>query len=186
MFKKPSTQPAATPAPVSPLELKLRYQNRLRSGASWFYWIAALSIINSVLMYAQSSINFIFGLAATQVIDLLALSLGESWQLDPINTARIIGWVMNLLIVGLFVMFGVFAYRRKRWAFYVGMALYGLDALLSLFIWDKPDLLSFAFHLIVLWGLLGGLRAIAQLDKLEEVLRQAGILPPQPPTIQPL
>lgn len=179
--------PAANPPPVSPLELKLKLQNRLRSGASWFYWIAVLSVINSILMAASSRISFIFGLGVTQIIDALASLLGQDLGLDSVNTVRVFGWVMNLIIVGIFALFGLFANKRKRWAFYVGMLLYGLDALATLFVWDQPDLLSFAFHLIVIWGLVGGLRAAAQLDRLEETLRQAGILPPQPPSaIQPL
>lgn len=186
MFRKPASQPAAAKPVATPLELKLRYQNSLRSGANWFYWIAALSLINSVLMAANSSINFIFGLAATQIIDALAYIFGQEMQLGTINTLRIIGWALNLLIVGIFVLFGVFAHKGKRWAFYAGMALYMLDAVAALFIWDKPDLLSFAFHLIVIWGLAGGLRAIARLDHLTETLRQAGLLPvePPPPAIQ--
>ena len=74
-----STPPAAPV--VSPLELKLRYQNRLRSGANWFYWIAALSVINSVMMTTESSISFIFGLTATQIIDALAVFFAEDLQL---------------------------------------------------------------------------------------------------------
>ncbi len=181
------TPPAAAPV-VSPLELKLRYQNRLRSGASWFYWIAALSVINSVLLATKSTFNFIFGLAATQIIDALALYVSEDLQLGTVNMLRIVGWVLNLLIVGIFVLFGVFANKRKKWAFIAGMVLYGLDALASLFIWDQPDLLSFAFHLIVVWGLIGGLRAAGKLDQIDAALRQAGVLPVEPPpsAIQPM
>jgi hypothetical protein len=182
-----STPPAAAPV-VSPLELKLRYQNRLRSGANWFYWIAALSVINSVLMLTEASISFIFGLTATQIIDVLAVFLAEDMQLEAVNTLRIVGWVLNLLIVGVYALFGVFANRRKKWAFIAGMALYILDALAALFIWDQPDLLSFAFHLIVIWGLIGGLRAAGKLDQIDAALRQAGLLPADPPpsAIQPM
>ncbi|GAP15919.1 hypothetical protein LARV_03714 [Longilinea arvoryzae] len=185
MYQTPAPS-SATPRPVvSPLELKLKLQNRLRSGASWFYWIAVLSIINSILMMASSKISFIFGLGITQIIDAMAYLIGQDLGLESVNTVRIIGWVMNLVIVGIFALFGVFANKRKRWAFYVGMGLYGLDALATLFVWDSPDLLSFAFHLIVIWGLVSGLRALGQLEKLDEALRQSGVLPPQPPTITP-
>lgn len=184
MFKKNPSQSGQTPPLSSPLELKLRLQSRLHSGANWFYWIAALSVINSILLLTNSSISFIFGLGATQIIDILAYTLGQELQLDAINVVRIIGWVLNLLIVGVYALFGVFANKGKRWPFIAGMVLYGLDALAELFLWDKPDLLSFAFHLIVMWGLIGGLRAVAELEKLDATLRQAGILPPQPPTIQ--
>jgi len=181
------TPPAAAPV-VSPLELKLRYQNRLRSGANWFFWIAALSVINSVMMATESSFNFIFGLTATQIIDALAVFLGQDMQLESINTLRIVGWVLNLLIVGVYALFGVFANKRKKWTFIAGMVLYGLDALAALLIWDQPDLLSFAFHLIVVWGLIGGLRAAGKLDQIDAALRQAGLLPSDPPpsAIQPM
>lgn len=181
------TPPAAAPV-VSPLELKLRYQNRLRSGANWFFWIAALSVINSVMMATGSSISFIFGLTATQIIDALAVFFAEDLQLEAINMFRIVGWVLNLLIVGVYALFGVFANKRKKWAFIAGMALYILDAVAALFIWDQPDLLSFAFHLIVIWGLIGGLRAAGRLDQIDETLRQAGLLPTESPpsAIQPM
>lgn len=185
MNQTPAPTSTGQPPFVSPLELKMKWQSRLRSGASWFYWIAALSIINSILMAASSKISFIFGLGITQIIDALAYLLGQDLGLESVNTVRIIGWVMNLVIVGIFALFGVFAHKRKRWAFYVGMGLYGLDALATLFVWDQPDLLSFAFHLIVIWGLVGGLRALSQLDKLDAALAQSGVLPPQPPTITP-
>ena len=182
-----STPPAAAPV-VSPLELKLRYQNRLRSGANWFYWIAALSVINSVVMAIKPSPSFIFGLTATQIIDALAVFFAEDLQLEAITTLRIVGWVLNLLVVGVYALFGVLANRRKKWAFIAGMALYLLDALAALFIWDQPDLLSFAFHLIVIWGLIGGLRAAGKLDQIDAALRQAGLLPTDPPpsAIQPM
>jgi hypothetical protein len=184
MFRKPASQSDQTPPLVSPLELKMRLQNRLRSGAGWFYWIAGLSLINSVLIFTETNLTFIFGLGITRLIDYLAIYFGQELQLDAVNSVRIIGWVMNLFIIGIFALLGVFANKRKRWAFIVGMLLYGLDSLLELFVWDTPDILAFAFHLIVLWGLAGGLRALGQLEKLEETLRQTGILPPQPPTIQ--
>lgn len=188
MFKKPAPQPPAAKPVVTPLELKLRYQNRLHSGANWFFWIAALSVINSVLMATSSTISFIFGLAATQIIDALAFIFGQQMQPQSVNTLRFIGWAFNLVIVAIFVLFGWFARKGKKWAFYAGMVLYMLDAVAALFVWDKPDLLSFAFHLIVIWGLAGGLRAITQLDRLNETLRQAGLLPVEPPpsAIQPM
>lgn len=188
MFQKPAAQPDVPQPLASPLELKMRHQNRLRSGANWFYWIAALSVINSVLMATETSISFIFGLAATQIIDALAAFIGQDLQLESLNTVRIIGWVLNLLIVGIFALFGVFAHKRKKWAFIAGMILYALDAIAALFVWDKPDILSFAFHLIVIWGLAGGLRAAGALDQIDAALRQAGLLPaePQPPVIQPM
>jgi len=188
MFKKPAPQPAAAQPVVTPLELKLRYQSRLHAGANWFFWIAALALVNLVLLARQSAIHFIFGLAATRIIDALTGIFGRQMPLESPNTLRIIVWALNLLIVGVFVLFGVFAHQGKKWAFYAGMVHYMLDAVAILYIGDKPDLLSFAFHLIVIWALADGLRALSQLDRLNETLRQAGFLPvePPPPTIRPM
>ena len=181
MFKKPAPQPAAAQPVVTPLVLKLRYQNRLHAGANWFFWIAALALVNLILLARQSAIHFIFGLAATRIIDALTGIFGRQVLLGSLNTLRIIGWVLNLLVVGVFVLFGVFAHKGKKWAFFAGMLLYLLDAVAILYIGDKPDLLSFAFHLIVIWALADGLRALSQLDRLNETLRLAGLLPVEPP-----
>lgn len=187
MFKKLAPQSATSGQSPSPLDQRMRLQNRLRSGASWFYWIAALSLINGILIEVGSSINFIFGLGVTQLVDALVFMFGQDLNSDSFLVLRILGWVMILLIIVIFILFGVFAYKRQRWAFIAGIVVYALDALLILFIWEQPDLLSFAFHLIALWSLVRGFRTIGQLESLENTMRQSGLLPPepQPSVIQP-
>lgn len=42
---------------------------RARTGAKWFYWIAALSMVNSMAAMAGGNFHFIVGLGITSVVD---------------------------------------------------------------------------------------------------------------------
>ena len=53
------------------IEGKLKIESKFKSGASWFFWIAGLSIINSIILLAGGQWNFIVGLGVTQIIDVI-------------------------------------------------------------------------------------------------------------------
>jgi hypothetical protein len=76
----------------------------LHSGASWFYWIAGLSLINSISALSGSDWRFIFGLGITQIFDGVAEGLPGG--------GKAIILILDLFVAGLLVMFGVFAYKR--------------------------------------------------------------------------
>ena len=116
-----------------------------RSGASWFYWIAALSLVNSIIAFTGGTWRFIIGLGITQVIDAFGKGLGAS--------GNGIALLLDLLVAGLFVLFGIFGHKRQAWAFIVGMILFGLDTLFSLLI---QDWLGIAFHAFVVYCLFRG------------------------------
>lgn len=142
--------PAAAAPDASTAEA-LALQGRIKSGASWFYWIAGLSLINSLTSLTGSGYGFIVGLGITQVIDALAKGLG------PAGTAVAI--VMDLLAAAVLVVFGVFANKRQAWAFIVGMVLYGLDGLIFLL---AQDWLGLGFHVFVLFCVFSGYKALQQ------------------------
>jgi len=48
-----------------------KLENQVRSGASWFFWIAGLSVINAVILLAGGSWNFLIGLGITQFVSAL-------------------------------------------------------------------------------------------------------------------
>jgi hypothetical protein len=151
-------QGPASPQPAGELTAALDAQHvqTLKQGANWFYWIAALSAINSIIMLAHGEWAFIVGLGITQFVDGFAYALAEeSPELESTAMALAIG--VNLVVVGTCALFGFLANRRMAWAFWVGMALYGSDGLLLL---AFGDYLSFAFHLFALWGISAGLRAL--------------------------
>lgn len=130
----------------SAIEEKLKIENRARSGANWFFWIAALSLINSIITMTGSEWGFIIGLGITQIFDAIGMELG----------ARAVSFGFNVLFAGVFVFFGVFARRQRNWSYIVGMILYALDGLLFL---AAGDILSIGFHVFVLYWIFNGYRA---------------------------
>ena len=126
---------------------------RLKSGASWFYWIAGLSLINSIAAAMGGTFQFLFGLGVTQVFDQVGAEFGGG--------AKLIALGLNVGVAAIFVLFGVFAHKRHQWAFIVGMALFGLDALLMLV---AQAWIGVAFHAFVLFCLFVGLKACRSLN----------------------
>lgn len=122
---------------------------RLRSSGHWFWWIAALSLINTLATLMDSGYGMLLGLGMTQIIDALVLGGGE-----PTTAARVVHAVLVLSATGLFVVFGHFARRGHVLAFGVGMAVYALDTLVFV---AAKDWIGVGFHVFVLWALSGGL-----------------------------
>jgi hypothetical protein len=146
--------PAPVSAPQQPQQTtvsqaKLLAGARVRAGARWFYWIAGLSLLNSVLVIAGASLHFVVGLGVTTVVDALAKNLGSAGTLLDL--------AINGTVAGIFFLFGSFAGKSQKWAFIVGMVLYGLDGLLLL---AFKDVLSVGFHAYALYGISRGLSAV--------------------------
>jgi hypothetical protein len=124
------------------------------SGASWFFWIAGLSLVNSTIALFGGNVAFLFGLGITRVIDAMAQKFGSA------GTAIAIG--LDLLAAAVLVVFGVFAKKRQNWAFILGMILYALDAVLTLMF---SDWLGAAVHGWVLFRLFTGFTANQRLGR---------------------
>ena len=97
---------------------------RTQAGANWFFYIAGLSVVNSIIFLLHQNIQFVVGLGTTQVIN--ALSKGS-----------VPGIVLGVIVAGIFALFGVFARKGQIWAFWVGMVLYLLDGLLILLVGES-------------------------------------------------
>jgi hypothetical protein len=138
------------------IAVKMAVQARLKGTASWFYWIAGLSLINSIIVMAGGKMHFIVGLGVTQVVDGVAKQMG--------GAGPAIGLVINLIGAAACVAFGVLGNQRKAWAIWMGMVLYALDGLLLLLF---QDWLSVAFHGYVLYRVYQALGAIKALESLE-------------------
>lgn len=144
---------------------KVKAENQLKSGANSFYLIAGLSLVNSVLYILGVRLNFLIGLGITQLIDGIASAIAKDFGSSTGNIARAIAIIMDLIVAGIFILFGVFARKRAKWSFFIGTVLYALDGLL--FLWVK-DFLSLAFHVFVLFWLINGLMAIDKLKQVEK------------------
>lgn len=127
---------------------RLKTEGELKSGANWFFFIAGLSLINSVLLFTGSDLNFIIGLGITQIIDVIGYYIGSIGQ--------IIAFIVDIFIAGVFVLFGLLSRKGYMWAFIIGMFLYASDGLLFLLV---QDWLSIGFHVFALYYIYGGLKA---------------------------
>jgi hypothetical protein len=137
---------------VNKTELELQ----LERGANWFFWIAGLSIVNSLIFLGCGEGGFIFGLGITQVLDVIVMDACK----DADMKAKACVFAVDIMVVCFVIMFGVIAKSRRRWGFIVGMILYSLDGLLFVLV---QDILSVGFHAFALYGIYGGLKACRQL-----------------------
>jgi len=126
---------------------------RARAGAKWFYWVAGLSMINSILVITGGNLHFVVGLGITSVVDGLAKRAGSAGSVLDI--------IINGCVAGVFVLFGTFAVKAHKWAFLFGMTLYAFDGLLLL---GVKDFLGVAFHAYVLFALYRGYTAAQQVQ----------------------
>lgn len=132
-----------------------------RSGASWFFWVAGLSLVNSLLALFGAQMRFIFGLGITQLFD----AMGEA--VEGGGMARGVAFVMSLAVAAVVALFGLAAIKRVHAIYILGIVLYALDGVLMLVF---QDWLGAGFHAFVLYGLIRGLNASLKLRRLEQEL----------------
>lgn len=142
------------------------YRAQMQSGARWFYWIAGLSLINSIVALTNSNFGFLAGLGITQFISGLALGMSESFG----TAVTAIALILDVTVAAFFVFLGFFAYKGHTWAFVIGFVIYALDGLIFLGfgIW-----LSLAFHVFVLYCLYRGFAANRKLKQVEAEMAAA-------------
>jgi hypothetical protein len=151
----PSSTSASSGADVSPELFGL--EKRVKSGGSWYYWVAALSLVNSVMAFSGGGGGFVIGLSVTQFMDAMLSADG--------GVMKGVGLALGVLAAGVFALFGVFACKRHVWAFIVGMLFYGLDTILTVL---AEQWLGLAFHGWVLFSLFIGTRAAMQINALSK------------------
>jgi len=144
-------------------------QKELQSGASWFYWIAGLTVVNTVMAFSGSDKGFVLGLAFTQGIDFGARGIG--------SIGILIAVVIDLLMIGGFITFGIFAGKGHKWAFITGLVIYGLDTLLvfALLFADTGLLLGAVIHALAIFYIIRGLRAAIKLGQIPRLDSNPGL-----------
>ena len=133
---------------------------RSQSGGNWFFWIAGLSLFNSVIVLMNGRWSFLAGLGVTQFIDGIARALSPNLG----SAALALALLLDLAAAGVIVLFGVMARRRHAWAFLLGMILYAVDGLLFVVV---QDWLSLAFHAYALYCIYRGFSANNRLNELQ-------------------
>lgn len=150
------TEHAVDPAAHAAAE-RFRLESQFRNGANWFFWIAGMSLINSLIGLFGGNWSFVIGLGLTQVIDAM-LTTG-----DGEIGSRLIGTLLTAGVAGIFLAFGHFAREGRRAAFIAGILLYVIDTLIFVVV---RDVLAIALHAFALFCLVKGMQAKDQLDRL--------------------
>ncbi|MCB1182357.1 hypothetical protein KDM41_02915 [bacterium] len=150
--------PTSSPAATDPRSDRER---RLRSGANWFHWIAALSLLNSVIALFAGEWTFMFGLGITQVFDVF----GRELAADGGRAFQVFALLLSAGACSTYFLLGWLAGRGKTAGFVVGMALYAADGLIFLL---AGDWLGIAFHAFALYGMTTGFRALRGMRELAE------------------
>ncbi|MEQ8155082.1 MAG: hypothetical protein ABRQ25_09415 [Clostridiaceae bacterium] len=137
---------------------ELLVEKKINGAVNWFYWIAGLSVINTVVLFFDGNVSFVIGLGITQLIDGFAYDISDQFGVISI----ICGMVINLLIAGTFVFLGIMARKLKKWSFISGMILYGLDTIIFLIF---NDFYGIAFHIVALVCIYNGFKALKKSDE---------------------
>ncbi len=130
-----------------------------------------LSLVNTVLLVAQSNWSFLGGLGITVLAAGIAVQVGGT-------IAQVIGFGINLWAAGLFVFLGFNARKGLKWAFITGMIFYAVDALLVLWI---QAWLMLAFHGYIFYRLYEGFSSCNDLHAFDR--KPAVAYPPAPPPL---
>jgi hypothetical protein len=135
------------------------FKHQVEQGAKWFYWIAGLSLINTILPLFGSDWGFVIGLGITRVFAALATAMhGEH---SSIGLAVVL-YCLSFAAVGFFAACGWFARRPSLVAFTIGIAAFALDALIFLI---AQDWIGVGFHALALYYLWGGMSAARKFKK---------------------
>jgi len=143
------------------------------NGASWFYWIAGLSAINSLVYLSGSDWSFLAGLGLTQLADGFVDAAIENGVPAAVKGVAV---VFNFALVAMFGFFGYYAGKRFSAAFLVGIVIYVLDGLLLLLLGAWP---SAGFHAFALFFIIRGFLACRKLNTYDG--GRAFQAPPPPP-----
>lgn len=148
---------------------------RGKSGAGWFYWVAALSLINSVILLSGGDFGFSLGLSVTMIADIIAVEMANQPDIGQIPIA--VAAVFDLLVLSMVVFCGWLSQKRILIVFALGMALYLFDGLLCLVSMQISGIVIHAFALFSMWN---GFMAYRQLNQLERQLSSAAPIEPAP------
>jgi len=142
-----------------------------KAGAAWFYWIAGLSVVNTVMVLADGGRTFALGLGLTLVADSIAADLG----LKPGGNTTVLGIALafDAVILGLFILCGYLSQRRILPIYALGMVLYLLDGLLCL---SLGLIVGIGIHAYALWSMGSGFLAYRRLNIVQQRLLTMGAM----------
>jgi len=142
----------------------------IAGGAGWFYYVAALSMITTILIVLNAGAGFYGSLTITYIVSAIGIGIG--------SIGSIIALGFSVIASGICALFGFLCNKRKNWAFIAGMVLYGLDGLLLLpLLLVEPfnSVVDIVIHIIALYFLFKGFKANKRLEELEKELNPLNV-----------
>lgn len=131
--------------------------SKIKGGAYWFYLIAALSVVNSLIVLYQGGWKFAVGLGVTSYADFLSLG----WVLAGYPSfVGYFGFIVTIVFSVLFIAIGYSASKGKVSPFTLGIAIYSLDGALCYVV---GSWVSVGFHIFALFFILRGFVASLKL-----------------------
>lgn len=121
----------------------------MQLGANWFFWVAILAVINSLIVWYFGLSSLFFGLGTTQYVDAHMVVAGP-------ETQRLTGLALNVGLASVLAAFGYLTRKGGDVAFIVGMFLYVFDSVIAL---GYRDFFGFGFHMFALFFMFKGLLA---------------------------
>ncbi|PKQ37269.1 MAG: hypothetical protein CVT59_08505 [Actinobacteria bacterium HGW-Actinobacteria-1] len=132
---------------------RFRQEALITSGANWFFWVAILSVVNSTVYVLGAKYSMLVGLSSS----LMAVAYLGAFG----GVGKVFAMLAALVIAGIFALFGVFARKRQKWAFLVGLILYAIDGGIFL---AFGDVLPALFHLVAMVAIVAGYRALRHIE----------------------
>lgn len=177
----PSVPPSSTAGAATSDAQAEELLKKMRNGAGWLYFIAGLSLVNTLLVVFNADRHFGVGMAFTLFVDALA---GEILKENPdqVTIVRTIELIIDTFAITACAATGFFCMRGHRWAFIVALALYGLDTLLSLLFMRDGMVVLGIIHVVALVYIGMGFAACLKIHKLahQRALVSVGNDPTQP------
>ena len=150
-------------------------------GANWFFWIAALSLVNTVITHSGGGVHFIVGLAITMIVDAIAAEVGKQ-EPNLATVFMVIAVGFSIFVAAVVILFGWLSRKRFLWVFGAGMFLYLLDGLIYLLIGVYG---CAAFHGYALFSMIHGFNSYRKLNQLEAAIQNAAAESVEPSEANP-
>lgn len=166
--------PAAAESDLLREQIRALFE-RGKSGAQWFYWVAGLSAVNSIITLTGGQWSFALGLGVTTIANVV---LTEGVPPEHKGVATAVAVIFNVIVLGGVVLCGWLAQKRFLIPFALGMVLYVFDGLLFLLMFDIMSIALHGFALFCMWN---GFSAYRHLNSLERQLASGTVAAPYPP-----
>jgi hypothetical protein len=138
-------------------EREAKVDSGVRKTAGWLFVIGSLSILSKFMDGFGISFDFIFGLGAAQLIDMLLIKTGISSSI----AFFFVSLFFNIIISSVFFVLATYAEKAQAWAFIISLIFYGVDLILVLILGKWFALI---FHAVALYGIFFGYKSLRAVE----------------------